>query len=82
MSKADKMFKKLGFEKYLLINKRKQTWGEKWINNRSLTMVTFDYIDKEICCSTTEFNAEPIYIGINILQAINIRCKELEWLDE
>lgn len=80
MSKADEMFKKLGYEKDLHINKKEQIWGEYFYNKRLDTLISFDYIDKGLCCSTKGKNAEPIYIEIKELEAINQKCKELGWL--
>ena len=77
MSKADMMFEKLGYEKDLHIDKKEQVWGEYFYNKRLDTLISFDYIDKELCCSTKGKNAEPIYIEMQGLQAIIKKCKEL-----
>lgn len=42
MSKADEMFKKLGYEKNLHINTKKQVWGEYFYNQRLDTLISFD----------------------------------------
>lgn len=76
---ADMMFEELGYEKDLHINKKEQVWGEYFYNKRLDTLISFDYIDKELCCSTKGKNAEPIYIQMKELEAINKKCEELGW---
>ena len=87
MSKADEMFKELGYEKDLHINKQEQVWGEYWTQNKHCAKISFDYIDKEICVSTNyrldiTNEYEPLYFNMQELQAINEKCKELGWLDK
>ena len=77
MSKADELFKSLGYEKDLHIDKKEQVWGEYFYNKRLDILISFDYIDKGLCCSTKGKNAEPIYINMQELQAINEKVKEL-----
>ena len=84
-SKADEMFKELGYEKDLHINKQEQVWGEYWTQNKHCAKISFDYIDKEICVSTNyrldiTNEYEPLYFNMQELQAINEKCKELGWL--
>ena len=71
MSKADKMFENLGYEK-LQDNKNITEYIDKDINNK----VVFYKNLKEV--------AKLYNFGITMqeLQAINERCKELGWLDE
>ena len=87
MSKADKMFKELGYEKDLHINKQEQVWGEYWTQNKHCAKISFDYIDKEICVSTNyrldiTNEYEPLYFNMKELKAINEKCKELGWLED
>lgn len=77
---ADEMFEKLDYEKDLYTDRKGQVWGEYFYNKRLDTLISFDYIDKGLCCSTKGKNAEPIYIEIKELEAINQKCKELGWL--
>lgn len=84
MSKADEMFKELGYEKDLHINKKEQVWGEFWTENKHCSKISFDYIDKEICVSTNyrldiTNEYEPLYFNMQELQAINEKVKELGW---
>ena len=78
MSKADEMFKKLGYKKkeddisifYYQHNGLKEEYG-------------FDFYkrDKEIYPICHSQNDEPIYFNIQELQAINEKVKELGWND-
>ena len=77
---ADSMFEKLGYEKYLHIDRKEKVWGEYFYNKRLDTLISFDYIDKGLCCSTKGKNAEPIYIQVKELEAINQKCEELGWI--
>ena len=79
---ADEMFKKLDYKpidkKDILFG----VWGVSYINDKKYIEITFDFEDCEICIGTAETNGEPVYIGMQELQAINQKCKELGWLDE
>ena len=79
MSKADEMFKKLGYEKkeysdgyvfYYQYNGIQEQFGFE-----------FSPMDKEIypVCHTKRENDEAIEITMQELQAINEKVKELRW---
>lgn len=73
MSKADEMFKELGF---------KQLKYENYISFESENReIEFDIKEKSIsvACKEDGFYA---YFDMQELQAINKKCKELGWLDE
>lgn len=84
MSKADEMFKKLGFkvnkkpdcQEYLLFYVRENKLGE----DEPYEYIVF-HKDKTI---TPICNDRKYVIGLEIelLQAINEKCKELGWVDE
>ena len=83
---ADEMFKELGYEKDLHINKKEQVWGEYFYNKKLDTLISFDYIDKEICVSTNyrldiTNEYEPLYFNMQDLQAINKKVEELGWIE-
>lgn len=88
MSEADEMLSKIGFNKKgVLLSLKGKMWGVRYTNEKEMLDITFDYIDKEVCISTSEdFNRvdteRPVYICMNGLKAIYEKCKELEWLDE
>lgn len=80
MSEADKMFEDLGYEWNMLVSVANgKQWGVSYKNSKTLAEIAFDYEDKEICTSCFETD-EPVYIGMQELQAINEKCKELGWL--
>lgn len=85
MSEADKMFKKLGYRKeFMQIKKGKragENWGEKFINEKYCVEICFDYIGEDFCIGIIEDDGS-VYVGVEELQAINQKCKELGWLDE
>ena len=82
MSEADKMFKKLKFEKEDKLDSFGQhKWGETFYNKNNLAEITFDIEDKEICVYCRETD-EAVYFDIKLLQAINEKVKELGWLNE
>ena len=73
---ADEHFKKLGYEKsYLRDKKDIVVWGECWTNDMG-TKISFDYIDNEICVA---FENIAVYFGLDILSAINEKVLELGW---
>lgn len=80
MSKADMMFEKLGYEKEDLKDKFDRIWGITYKNKKHWIEISIDYKDAEICVGTiniTDRDSEPVYIGIQEIQAINEKCKEL-----
>lgn len=81
MSKADEMFKELGYEKDLHTNIKGEVWGEYFTNENKYVEIHFDYIDKEVCTCAISGDS-GVYIQMQELQAINEKVKELGWLDE
>jgi len=82
MSKADMMFEKLGYEKEDLKDKFDRIWGVTYKNKKRWTEISIDYEDAEICVGTISIidrDSEPVYIGMQELQAINKKVKELGW---
>lgn len=71
MSKADEMFKELGFKKDEGLYEIQYTTRDNQITfdkrNNTIVIYSNDYDDK---------------INMQELQAINEKCKELGWLDE
>ena len=85
MSEADRMFESLGYKKENLKDKFDRIWGINYQNEKEWIDITIDHIDKEVCISTIGdvwSCGEPVYIGMQELQAINEKVKELGWLDE
>ena len=80
MSKADKMFEKLGYESVDLKDKWERIWGINYQNHKKWISIKIDFIDAEICAGTLDDESEPVYITIQELQAINEKCKELGWI--
>lgn len=84
MSKADEMFKKLGYRKEFMKIKRGkragENWGEKFINEKYCVEICFDYIGKDFCIGVIGDYAS-VYVGVEELQAINEKVKELGWND-
>ena len=76
MSKADEMFKKLGFEEIEKYNN-----GISYYRDNDLEEDEIEFIDYENIGKTVNFN---MFSGITMqeLQAINEKVKELGWLDE
>lgn len=75
MSKADKMFKKLGYRTKEHSYSTIGTVIEYDENNKGLSPIDF-------MLKTKEIKIWHINIGIQELQAINEKVKELGWLDE
>lgn len=69
MSKADKMFEKLGYEK--IETKDEITYH---FNNRDIIF----YLNRKTVDSCSGFST--VFITMQELQAINEKCKELGWL--
>lgn len=77
MSKADKMFEELGYKKNDTTDKWGRIWGIDYQNPKKWTSIKIDFIDAEVCGGTLDDDSEPIFISMQELQAINIKCKEL-----
>ena len=80
MSKADEMFKKLGYEAEDMKDKWDRVWGISYKHKKHWVEIQIDYQDAEFCAGTinvTDRDSEPVYIGIQELQAINEKFKEL-----
>ena len=85
MSEADKMFKKLGYEKSeykdcnledIFYRKNDRQWRENGeieicLNNNE-KQITIEFM-----CSSQL----PAFIGIKEIQAINKKCQELGWIE-
>lgn len=78
MSKADEMFKTLGYiihdynsEKYIKYGYKKSLMGD-WIEHE----IIFSFISKLVLFEGTKG------FDMNTLQAINEKCKELGWVGE
>ena len=73
-SKADEMFKRLGYEK-----------EENDIETKyhlCCSHIIFNKVSKYVISQANEWgNDEPEYIDMQELKAINEKCKELGWLD-
>lgn len=79
MSKADKMFERLGYKKY--------TSDDCIMYMKDLFMITFIISNKTFITEYKQGDYEfpkirPFEIGVEELQAINEKCKELGWLDD
>ena len=72
MSKADKMFENLGFQKEV---RKKQT--RYFIKNRLLIPDSEIIFNKKYKWVSSNFN-----LDMQELQAINGKCKELKWIEE
>lgn len=68
-SKADKMFKELGYKKVKYLD-----GFEVYTIKKEEVQIIFHRDFKELSCTH--------YFGIQELQAINEKCKELGWIDE
>lgn len=76
MSKADEMFRKLGYEKIIESNIKINYEKEGQFFDKE---IVFGLIDEIV---TVELGTgESANINIKELQAINEKCKELGWLD-
>ena len=79
---ADEMFQELGYNRKNLTDKWRRIWGIEYQNEKEWIGISLDHIDKEICIGTLDdYNAEPVYIGMQELQAINKKVKELGWYE-
>ena len=82
MNKADELFKKLGYEAEDMKDKWGRVWGISYKNKEYWVEIQIDYQDAEICVGTIDINdkdSEPVFIGMQELQAINEKVKELHW---
>ena len=87
MSKADEMFEKLEYEKQ--VNKddseRFSTYIKYSKDGSYGSTISFDHWNKRICADTFdedyEWN-EAYYFTMQELQAINLKCRELGWIEE
>ena len=80
MSKADKMFEKLGYEAEDMKDKWNRVWGISYKNKKHWVEIIIDYKYAEICVGTIDIadrDSEPVYISIQELQAIYKKCREL-----
>ena len=73
MSKADKMFEKLGYKKEDVLTIRKAKIGTRFRNRKNGHVVSF-YDEKK------EFEKPYEEITMEELKAINKKCEELGWL--
>lgn len=78
MSKADRLFKKLGYKKY--------TSEDSIMYMKDLFMITFIIPNKRFITEYKQGDYEfpkirPFEIGIEELQAINEKVKELKWYE-
>lgn len=71
MSKADKMFEELGYQKERYINNSIRYYGNK-------NYIIFAYIDKSVRVSGTE---NVSILSMQELKAINEKVKELGWCE-
>ena len=79
MSEADKLFKKLGYKKY--------TSEDCIMYMKNLFMITFIIENKTFI---TEYKQgdynfpkiKPFEVDMQELKAINLKCKELGWIEE
>lgn len=84
MSKADKMFEELGYEKKHQLDIYKRIWGELFYNSENMMNISFDYEGRLVCSyiKGEDEKEQCAYVTIQELQAINEKVKELGWLDE
>lgn len=75
MSKADDMFKELGYRKvdtelnFILAQYKTGQNIIQFFENKNFAIYEI-------------YEHETVYISMNLLKAINEKCKELGWLDE
>ena len=72
MSKADKMYEELEYEK-------EEKYREIEYKNVDDKIITFDLEKKNVTCNNFYSGYESI--NMQELQAINQKCKELEWIE-
>ena len=76
---ADELFTELGYTKEEMKDKWDRVWGVSYKHKKHWIEIQIDYQDAEICVGTID-DSEPVYIGMDELQAINKKCQELGWL--
>ena len=80
MSKADEMFEELGYEAEDKKDKFDRVWGISYKNKEYWIEIIIDYKEAEVCIGTIDIgdrDSEPVFIGIQELQAITEKVKEL-----
>lgn len=77
--KQMKNLKSYGYKKVDLKDKWGRIWGVEYKNTKQWISIKIDFIDAEICTETLDDESEPVYIKIQELKAINMKCKELGW---
>lgn len=84
MSKADEMFKELGYEKKNQLDIYGNIWGDLFYNTKNMINISFDYEGRLVCTyiKCDDDKEQPAYITMQELQAINKKVKELGWLNE
>ena len=76
MSKADDMFKELGYE---LIDEFDKDYDDNYIRyTKNKMCILFKLENHKVCKMGNNRN----YLNMQELHAINEKCKELGWLDE
>lgn len=78
---ADEMFEELGLEKKNMTDLKGNIWGVGYERRKEYYGIYFDFVDKTVCVSTLENDREAVYFTMEDLQAINLKCKELGWLE-
>lgn len=84
MSKADKMFEKLGYKK----KENKELGFFEYTQKDTATSdlsISFEFVSKTIMCAIYEkgiTHSRALAINTKELQAINEKIKELGWFDE
>ena len=81
MSRADGMFKELGYERVDLKDRSGCIWGIGYKNHKIGMSILLDLLGEQVCTGTLDDEKEPIYITMQELQAINEKCKELGWFE-
>lgn len=77
MSKADKMFKKLGLNR-ISENRDVIKYAEGWVQKE----IYFDKVNKSVTLHDFNVIHEEAVLDLNYLIAINEKIKELGWLNE
>lgn len=72
MSKADEMFRELGYRKY------SNSYSTFYQNKSKSKEILFDVEDKDFVCQDM-YDYDGLYITMQELQAINEKVKELGW---
>jgi len=90
MSKADEMFKELGYEISEEVSEKINKYGCGIQFKKEMAVTTryieFYYYHKQICIYEDQYiddkviRHDSINFGMQELQAINKKCKELKWI--